>query len=91
MRNELLENSLVVVGVNQTLFFGAPPQRSMMLVDLRTGKDYEIEVTDEQFGILVSLHEGELDGKAEGLGEEEGSSEVPAPTVRLSGEAVDQI
>tara|TARA_Y100000114_G_C11761900_1_gene330255 strand:+ start:3392 stop:3661 length:270 start_codon:yes stop_codon:yes gene_type:complete len=50
-----LNSGLLVMGMSNTVFFGEGVVHEIVLVDLSTGKDFSMPISEEQAGFLVNI------------------------------------
>lgn len=53
MANEEINSGLLVMGLSNTVFFGQGAVHELVLVNLATGNDFSLQVSEEQAAFLV--------------------------------------
>ena len=56
---EELGSGLLVLGLSNTIYFGQGALHELVLLDISTGKDFSMQISEEQASYLVSVLNGD--------------------------------
>ncbi len=60
-KTEELKQGLLVVGLSNTVYFGQGAMHELVFVDLSTGNDFSMQISEEQASFLVHMLGGEVE------------------------------
>ena len=55
INNEDLKQGLLVLGMSNTVYFGQGALHELVFVDLASGQDFSMQISEEQAGFLVNM------------------------------------
>ncbi len=60
-KTEELKHGLLVLGLSNTVYFGQGAMHELVFVDLSTGNDFSMQISEEQASFLVHMLGGEVE------------------------------
>ena len=86
-----LNSGLLVMGMSNTVFFGEGVVHELVLVDLSSGADFSMPISEEQAGFLVEVLNNNSAGTPQDTAPETGSNNAAEKSAWSETEATPQL